>query len=392
MGIPILTSAGFVGQRWIIDDYFQAGETIYSGEVVKVLGDSNDNAKLYQVDAGVDKQRVIGIIHTPPGESVGGVTYSSGDYVPVVVQGLVKALSYDAIAIGDPVVPSGWRVTGPNGELMATVASAGASHDHSPNINADGTTDGKTGAGETHTHTSPAGVAAGGHNHISGGTTQAAGSHGHTAGGMGSAGSHAHASGATGAENGDHTHGVGLTGYESAHKHDDAGGHDHKVGLLGTTTDWSDPSYYRVMALEDTENHFHFLRAPSQVSESESAVLRTDGQLADHDHGAGSSHRHSSGSIGSAGGHSHAGAGATGSGGGHSHTSPAITEAASHSHGIGSLSAIAAHTHGAGGNTGDESSHKHSLTALDRAVVVGKCLTACDGAGQEVDILVDIAG
>ena len=31
MGIPILTSEGFVGQRWIIDDYFQGGETLHSG-------------------------------------------------------------------------------------------------------------------------------------------------------------------------------------------------------------------------------------------------------------------------------------------------------------------------------------------------------------------------
>ena len=31
MGIPILTSEGFVGQRWIIDDYFRAGETLSRG-------------------------------------------------------------------------------------------------------------------------------------------------------------------------------------------------------------------------------------------------------------------------------------------------------------------------------------------------------------------------
>ena len=36
MGIPILTSEGFVGQRWIIDDYFRAGETLHAGDVVAV--------------------------------------------------------------------------------------------------------------------------------------------------------------------------------------------------------------------------------------------------------------------------------------------------------------------------------------------------------------------
>ena len=36
MGIPILTSEGFVGQRWIIDDYFRAGERLYAGDVAVV--------------------------------------------------------------------------------------------------------------------------------------------------------------------------------------------------------------------------------------------------------------------------------------------------------------------------------------------------------------------
>ena len=40
MGIPILTSEGFVGQRWIVDDYFEAAEAIYCGDVVTVAQDT----------------------------------------------------------------------------------------------------------------------------------------------------------------------------------------------------------------------------------------------------------------------------------------------------------------------------------------------------------------
>ena len=65
MGIPILTSEGVVGQRWswIIDDYFQAGETLYCGDVVVIRQQSN-SARLYRPLAS-HEQRAIGIVHTP---------------------------------------------------------------------------------------------------------------------------------------------------------------------------------------------------------------------------------------------------------------------------------------------------------------------------------------
>ena len=128
MGIPILTSEGFVGQRWIIDDYFQAGETLHCGDVVAIQqvpikrGNAPRVFKIQtavtsiggnSVTSHVDKRRVIGIVHTPSGKRVGdqaattGTTAAEDDYVSIVAKGIAKTLSSGAIGVGDPVVPSG---------------------------------------------------------------------------------------------------------------------------------------------------------------------------------------------------------------------------------------------------------------------------------------------
>ena len=115
MGIPILTSEGFVGQRWIVDDYFRAGETLYAGDVVGVKQDSlsrGSHPRVFKVTSPGEVRRIIGVVHTPTGKQVGdqvattGATVAQDDFVPVVVQGVAQALSAVALGVGDPVTPS----------------------------------------------------------------------------------------------------------------------------------------------------------------------------------------------------------------------------------------------------------------------------------------------
>ncbi len=189
MGIPILTSAGFVGQRWIIDDYFQAGETLRAGDVAGILqrpGASN-HPRVFKIDGNVDAHRVIGIVHTPADMDVGDQVATSGDYVSIVLSGIAKALSAGAISVGDPVVPAENTGRAPGGNWVSRVAQS-TSHYHSSGIR------GETGAGDSHSHNSgPVGVG-GNHNHL----------------------------------------GFGTTGNESAHIHSGGGGgnHDHEIGYF----------------------------------------------------------------------------------------------------------------------------------------------------------------
>ena len=156
MGIPILTSEGFVGQRWIIDDYFRAGETLHAGDVVGVQQGSASQGNLprvFKIDGDVDKRRVIGIVHTPASKSVGdqvataGATRAEDEFVPIVVKGIAKTLCTTAIGVGDPVMASGSSAvpTGKTGRV-ATVTEA-ATHNHSPD------NDDMTGEEGEHTHT-----------------------------------------------------------------------------------------------------------------------------------------------------------------------------------------------------------------------------------------------
>ena len=157
MGIPILTSEGFVGQRWIIDDYFQAGETLHAGDVVgikKDLAARGGHPRVFKVDSS-NKFRVIGIVHTPAAKAVGdemartGATASADGFVPVVVKGVAKALTAGSIGVGDPVMASGTSAS-PTGKTTSVATVVGSNyHEHSPNSPADG----RTGAEGAHSHT-----------------------------------------------------------------------------------------------------------------------------------------------------------------------------------------------------------------------------------------------
>ena len=108
MGIPILTSEGFVGQRWIVDDYFRAGETLHAGDAVaiKQQPDPPHLPRVFKIDVNIDVKRVIGVVQTPAGKEVGDPVAEAGELVPIVVQGLAQVLSARAIGVGDPVTPS----------------------------------------------------------------------------------------------------------------------------------------------------------------------------------------------------------------------------------------------------------------------------------------------
>lgn len=315
MGIPILTSEGFVGQRWIVDDYFQAGETLHAGDVVGIKQDSEsrgNHPKVFKMDGSVDKRRVIGVVHTPSGRQVGdqvattGTTAAEDDYVGIVTKGIAKALSNGSIGVGDPVIPAGDTGTGPGSGSVARVAQS------------TGNSDSKTGAGESHTH---------------------------TAGDVGLVADHAHL-------------GSGTTGTEAGHTHAGAGDHEHDLGATSTPISAIDHAYDQLLWLEKSGNPGHGwqgLWVGAEAADDVSERLKTFGQIADHDHGSGSSHSHSSGGVANAGSHEHSGQ----------------------------------------GDTGDESTHKHTI---DRAIVVGKCLTPTSSTAspphvnQVIDILVDIAG
>ena len=108
MSIPILTSEGFVGQRWIVDDYFLAGETLHCGDVVGVRqGDSSQGRqpRVFKIRHDANRQRVIGFVHTLADQNVGDQAAAVGEAVQVVVQGVAQALSDGTAGVGDPVTP-----------------------------------------------------------------------------------------------------------------------------------------------------------------------------------------------------------------------------------------------------------------------------------------------
>ena len=146
------TSAGFVGRRWIVEDYFRAGHPLHAGDVVcikngatardpnTVPGGSVRNAlpRVYKIAGDDDKRRVIGIVYTPANKAVGDQMASSGEHVSIVVSGLAKALSSGSIEIGDPVIASGTTSTPAGKSAVATVVGS-TNHNHSAGK------DGKTG-------------------------------------------------------------------------------------------------------------------------------------------------------------------------------------------------------------------------------------------------------
>ncbi len=133
ISMPRLSAEGFVGQRWIIDDYFRAGETLHAGDVV-VVRQRTASPYLPRVfkASSSHKQRVIGIVHTPTGKEVGdqmaatGVTHDTDEYVPIVTQGIAKAFSGENMGAGDPVASSTVRATPSGKSEMSTVVKADA--------------------------------------------------------------------------------------------------------------------------------------------------------------------------------------------------------------------------------------------------------------------------
>ena len=139
MGIPILTSDGFVGQRWIVDDYFRAGETLYAGDIVCVKQDAisrGSHPRVFKVTSAGEVRRIVGIVHTQAGKQVGdqvattGATVAQDEFVPIVVQGVAQALSAVALGVGDPVTPSANSGT-PSGksQLVARVGAVTTNRD-----------------------------------------------------------------------------------------------------------------------------------------------------------------------------------------------------------------------------------------------------------------------
>ncbi len=125
MGIPVLTSEGFSGRRVIIDDYFQAGETLHAGDVavIRQQAASPHLPRVYKSNAS-HEQRVIGIVHTPEGMQVGEEAATAEGFVPIVVQGVAKALSGRAIGVGDLVASTSRQLRAPGGDNVATVIRA----------------------------------------------------------------------------------------------------------------------------------------------------------------------------------------------------------------------------------------------------------------------------
>ena len=135
--MPRLTTEGFVGQHWIIDDYFRAGETLHCGDVVvaRQRATSPYLTRVFKA-TGSHEKRVVGIVHTPTGKEVGdqmattGAVAANDEYVPVVVKGIAKTLSARSIGVGDPVMASGTSAK-PTGKTnaVATVKDA-STHNH----------------------------------------------------------------------------------------------------------------------------------------------------------------------------------------------------------------------------------------------------------------------
>ena len=150
MGESLLTAEGFMGQRWIIDDYFLAGEALHCGDVVAVGEKSatSSDTRVFKATSSDNKGRVIGIVHTPEGSVVGDPaalperTSEEGDVSPaemvsIVVKGIAKTLSSGLMGVGDPVMASGSKGTPPGktGQIVAMVAK---SSNHSHTTEADG--------------------------------------------------------------------------------------------------------------------------------------------------------------------------------------------------------------------------------------------------------------
>ena len=114
--MPVLTASGFEGRRFIIDDYFVAGEDLNAGDAVGVKEDPADGQpKLYKVVFDVEAQQFIGFVHTPADKEVGDriATAGSDARVPVVTKGIARSYSAGDVGVGDPMTPAGSLITPP---------------------------------------------------------------------------------------------------------------------------------------------------------------------------------------------------------------------------------------------------------------------------------------
>ena len=170
VGTPAVTLQGFFGQRWVIDDYFQAGEPLHCGDVAVMRDQSTTTSdpKVYKATSSY-KSHVIGIVHTPSDKKVGeqaattaavkatanGTTAEEeeDDMVPIVVKGIAQTLSAGATIVGEPVAADGSTGTPPRQGAPETVTLgavarvvASPHHAHSSGV------EGMTGDAGEHSH------------------------------------------------------------------------------------------------------------------------------------------------------------------------------------------------------------------------------------------------
>lgn len=111
--VPMLLSDGLVADRWIIDNWFIAGEPLNAGDPVTIGDDGSGNPRLYQGewDSGDSERREfrsIGFVHTEDGKSVGEQVCDTGDMVPLVWKGiaLTREKANEGLEVGQHVVVS----------------------------------------------------------------------------------------------------------------------------------------------------------------------------------------------------------------------------------------------------------------------------------------------
>ena len=93
MQMPVLSESGFEGRRWIVDDYFFAGENLSAGDAVGIHEDGDGQPKVYKVALNVDQSRAIGFVHTPANKQVGDRVAGRDALVPVVLKGHCPSLA-----------------------------------------------------------------------------------------------------------------------------------------------------------------------------------------------------------------------------------------------------------------------------------------------------------
>ena len=126
MQMPVLSESGFEGRRWIVDDYFFAGESLSAGDAVGIHEDGDGQPKVYKVALNVDQSRAIGFVYTPANKQIGDRVAGRDALVPVVLKGIAQAFTAGPVGVGDPIAPAGSIATPPQKYGVARVKVAGA--------------------------------------------------------------------------------------------------------------------------------------------------------------------------------------------------------------------------------------------------------------------------